>query len=104
MGFIVGLPKTRSGYDSIVVFVDRLTKRAHFVPTKSTVTAPEVARLFFDIVFRLHGLPRVIVSDRDSMFTSSFWQELFTWAIYLNKKFFGHFFPMSHNLRNTPFT
>ncbi|KAL1915429.1 uncharacterized protein VTP21DRAFT_6887 [Calcarisporiella thermophila] len=77
MDFIVGLPKAKSGYDSIIVFVDRLSKRAHFVPTKGTVTAPEVARLFFNNIFRLHGLPRVIITDRDSKFTSSFWQELF---------------------------
>jgi hypothetical protein len=49
---------------------------AHYIPTTTTATAEETARLFFDHVFRLHGLPREIVSDRDSLFTSQFWQAL----------------------------
>jgi len=72
MDFIVQLPTTKSGYDAIVVFVDRLTKRAVFCPTHTTVTAPGVAKLFFDNIFRHHGLPRIIVSDRDAKFTSNF--------------------------------
>src|SRR6266511_685843 len=57
--------------------VDRLSKRDHFEPTVTTATAPDTAKLFFSSIFRLHGLPRAIVSDRDSKFTSRFWQELF---------------------------
>jgi hypothetical protein len=77
MDFIVQLPKTRNGYDSIVVFVDKLTKRAHFQPCHTSITAPEVATIFFSTIFRYHGLPKVIISDRDTKFTSKFWKCLF---------------------------
>ncbi len=74
MDFIVQLPKTKAGNDAIVVFVDMFSKMVHFVPMKSNATAPDVAQLFFHHVFHLHGLPKVIVSDRDAKFTSKFWQ------------------------------
>ena len=77
MNFVVQLPTTRQGYDATLVIVNRLTKRAHFIPTHTSVTAPEVAKLFFVNIFRLHGLPRVIISDRDPKFTSHFWKALF---------------------------
>jgi hypothetical protein len=77
MDFVFGLPRTPRGHDGVLVFVDRLSKMAHFVPTKQTVTAPEVARLFIDNVYRLHGLPKSIVSDRDPRFTGHFWRSLF---------------------------
>jgi hypothetical protein len=77
MDFIVELPRTKQGYDAILVVVDRLTKRAHFCPTTTDVTAPGAARVFVDNIFRLHGLPRTIVSDRDPRFTSDFWKALF---------------------------
>jgi hypothetical protein len=77
MDFITQLPLTRSKHDAIVVFVDMLSKMVHFVPTTTTATAPATARIFFDSIFRLHGLPKVIVSDRDSKFTSRFWRTLF---------------------------
>jgi transposase InsO family protein len=77
MDFITQLPKTKAGHDAIVVFVDVFSKMVHFVPTKTTATAPETAKLFFDHIFRLHGLPQSIVSDRDAKFTSRFWQTLF---------------------------
>jgi transposase InsO family protein len=77
MDFIVQLPKTRGGNDAIVVFVDMFSKMVHFAPTKTTASAPDTARIFFDHVFRLHGLPKSIVSDRDAKFTSKFWQTLF---------------------------
>ena len=77
MDFIVSLPRTSEGYDSIFVVVDRLSKMAHLIPTRSTATAAETARLFFVHIFRLHGLPSEIVSDRDSKFTSEFWRQLF---------------------------
>ena len=76
MDFITHLPKIKNHFDSIFVVVDRLSKRVHFIPTTSTVTAPDVAHLFFTHIFRHHGLPRVIVSDRDPKFISKFWQEL----------------------------
>ena len=77
MDFIVQLPLTKQGHDAIVVFVDRLTKRAHFQAMHTSATAPEVAKLFFSVIFKNHGLPRVIVSDRDAKFPSHFWQALF---------------------------
>jgi hypothetical protein len=79
MDFTTGLPKVQ-GIDCIYVVVDRLTKYAHFYAITSEFKAPQVADLFFREVFRLHGLPRNIVSDRDSKFISLFWQELFRLA------------------------
>lgn len=77
MDFIVDLPKSGvEMFDCVMIVVDRLSKMAHFVPTHATATAEDVARLFFNNVFRLHGLPRSIVSDRDSRFTSRFWSAL----------------------------
>ncbi|OWZ19856.1 Reverse transcriptase-RNase H-integrase [Phytophthora megakarya] len=76
MDFIVQLPITSSGYDSVMVVVDQLTKRAHFVPGKVTDKAQDVAMRYRQDIFRLHGLPNVILSDRDSKFTSLFWKKL----------------------------
>ncbi|KAJ9534914.1 hypothetical protein QJQ45_029577 [Haematococcus lacustris] len=77
MDLITQLPVTSAGHDAIVVFVDKLTKMIHTVPTTTTVSAPELAQLFFDSVFKYHGLPKVIISDRDPRFTSNFWQQLY---------------------------
>ena len=74
MDLITSLPTTADGHDAIMVFVDRLSKMAHFAPTTTEVTAEGVARLFTDHVFRYHGLPQSIVSDRDARFTSQFWR------------------------------
>jgi hypothetical protein len=74
---ITDLPKTSSGYDSIAVFVDRLSKMVHLAPTTKKVNAPGYAQLFFDYVIKLHGLPEVIISDRDPRFTSKFYTTLF---------------------------
>ena len=76
MDFITHLPKTRSGHTSIYVVVDRLSKLAHFIPTVDTASADDVARLFIDNIFALHGMPRRIVSDRDTRFTGSFWASM----------------------------
>src|SRR4051812_18327018 len=70
MDFITQLPVTKAGFDAIVVFVDTFSKMVHFVPTCTTATAPDTARIFFDHVFKLHGLPQSIVSDHDAKFTS----------------------------------
>ena len=59
LDFIVQLPKTKKGYDAIVVFVDRLSKMVHFAACKSDVTAEQMATLLFDNVFKLHGLPEI---------------------------------------------
>lgn len=76
MDFITHLPKTRSGFTAIFVVVCRLTKMVHFIATHDTATAADTARLFRDRIFCLHGLPKGIVSDRDTKFTGAFWQEL----------------------------
>jgi hypothetical protein len=76
MDFIVQLPKTSRDHDAITVFVDKLSKQVHFVPSNTKDTASDVALLFFNNIFRLHGMPTTIVSDRDSKFTSRFWKEL----------------------------
>ena len=79
MDFITGLPKTQ-GKDCIFVVVERLTKFAHFFAIATDFSAAQVAELFFREIFRLHGLPKTIVNDRDSKFMSTFWQELF-WLV-----------------------
>jgi len=76
MDFIEGLPKSE-GYDVILVIVDRFTKCAHFIPIRHPFTAPTIARAVFDNVVKLHGMPKTIVSDRDKIFTSTVWKELF---------------------------
>nr|ABA98151.1 retrotransposon protein, putative, Ty3-gypsy subclass [Oryza sativa Japonica Group] len=76
MDFITGLPRTSAGHDSIWVVVDRLTKLAHFIPVKTTYTGNKLAELYMARVVCLHGVPKKIVSDRGSQFTSKFWQKL----------------------------
>ena len=77
MDFMVALPTTSEGWDAMFVVVDTLTKMAHFIPTKTTPTAKDTAHLFFDHIFRYHGLPKKIISVRDSKFLSHFWKSLF---------------------------
>jgi len=76
MDFILGLPKSK-GFDTILVIVDRLSKYAHFILLKHPYTAKKVAIIFAKEIVRLHGMPRSILSDRDPLFVSNFWQELF---------------------------
>ena len=78
LDFITKLPLTLNGlYDSILVIMDATSKRVHLVPMmEKGFGAKESAEVFFREIFRLHGLPDVILSDRDPRFTSAFWQEL----------------------------
>jgi hypothetical protein len=76
MDFITGLPKVE-GKDCIYVMVDKLTKFAHFYAIPTEYNVIQVADLFFREVFRLHGLSRNIISDRDNRFIGTFWRELF---------------------------
>ena len=70
--FVVGLPRTAKGYDSIWVIVDRLTKSAHFIPVDTRYTAKKYAGIYFDQIVTLHGVPLTIISDRVSIFVSRF--------------------------------
>jgi hypothetical protein len=76
MDFIVGLPRTQAGYDSIWVIVDRLTKVAHFILVKTTYLGAKLAELYMSRIMCLHGVPKKIVSDKGSQFTSKFWEKL----------------------------
>jgi hypothetical protein len=76
MDFIVGLSRTQSGYDSILVIMDQLTKVAHFIPAKTTYSGPQLAELYISRIVRLHGVPRKIVYDRGMQFISRFWERL----------------------------
>jgi hypothetical protein len=72
MDFIVGLPHTRAGYDSIWVVVDRLTKSAHFIPVKTSYNSAILVELSMSWIFYLHGVPKKIVLVRRTQFTSHF--------------------------------
>ncbi|GJY14773.1 putative reverse transcriptase domain-containing protein [Tanacetum coccineum] len=76
MDFVTKLPKTSSGHDTIYVILDRLTKSAHFLPKKETYSIKKLTRLYLKEVVSSHGVPVLIISDRDSRFTSHFWQSL----------------------------
>jgi hypothetical protein len=76
MDLIVGLPRRSTGYDSIWVIVDRLTKVAHFIRVKTTYLGARLAELYMARIVSVHGTSKKIVSDRGSQFTSRFWQKL----------------------------
>jgi hypothetical protein len=72
MDYIVGLPRTRAGYDSIWVVVNRSTKEAHFIPVKTSDSSAVLAELYMSRIVCLHGVPKKIVSDRGTQFTLHF--------------------------------
>ncbi|GKB32473.1 putative reverse transcriptase domain-containing protein [Tanacetum coccineum] len=73
---VTKLPKTSTGHDAIWVIVDRLTKSAHFIPIRATDSMETLTRLYIKEIVSRHGVPISIISDRDSHFTSRFWQSL----------------------------
>jgi hypothetical protein len=76
MDFIVSLPHTSRGYNSIWVIVDRLTKSAHFIPVATTYRVGQYAELYISYIVRYHGVLKIIISDRGSTFVARFWEQL----------------------------
>ncbi|KAI3494494.1 hypothetical protein L1887_40742 [Cichorium endivia] len=74
--FVTKLPRTSKGHDTIWVIVDRLTKSTHFLPIREDYKTERLAQIYIDRIVALHGVPLSIISDRDSRFTSRFWQIL----------------------------
>jgi hypothetical protein len=78
MDFITGLTESTKHNDSIMVVVEKMSKVAHFILVKSTIKEIDISIIFMKEIFRLHGMHKKIVSDRDTQFTSSFWKSLFS--------------------------
>jgi hypothetical protein len=76
MSFIVGLPRTQAGYDLIWVIMDHLTKVVHSILVKMIYSGVKLVELYMFRIMCLHGVPKKIVSDRGSQFTSNFWEKL----------------------------
>ena len=78
MDFVTSLLKIKKQNDSIFVVIDKLSMAAHFIPMKSTYKAMNIADIFLKEIFRLHGIPKVIISNRDVKFIGNFWRYLFS--------------------------
>jgi hypothetical protein len=76
MDFIVGLPRTSCGYNSIWVIVDHLTKSAHFIPVAMTYRVGQYIELYISHIVRYHGILKTIIPDRGSIFVARFWEQL----------------------------
>jgi hypothetical protein len=76
MDFITGLPTSTKKNDAIMLVVDKLSKSAHFIPIKSTFKAIDITNVFMKEIFRLYGMLKEIVFDRETKFTSNFWKSL----------------------------
>ena len=94
MDFVTGFPKSKRGNDAIFVVIDKLTKVAHFLPIKESITAAQLAELYTSRIVSLHGIPQVISSDRGSIFTSKFWDS-FQKAMGTNIRFSTAFHPQT---------
>jgi hypothetical protein len=77
MDFITGFPNTQRQNDPIMIVIDKLSKSAYFIPMKSTYKEINIIEIFMKEIFRLHGIPKMGILDRDVKFTSNFWKELF---------------------------
>jgi len=76
LDFVEGMPQS-DNYNALLVVIDKFTKYGHFIPIKHPFTAVQVAQIFMNNVYKLHGLPKTIISDRDRVFSSTVWQQLF---------------------------
>ena len=94
MDFVTGFPKSKRGNDAIFVVIDKLTKVAHFLPIKESITAAQLAELYTSRIVSLHGIPQLISSDRGSIFTSKFWDS-FQKAMGTNIRFSTAFHPQT---------
>ena len=78
MDFIMVLPKIRKKNDSVIVVFDKLSKETHFIPRKLAYKEVHIVYIFLNEIFRLHGIPKEVISDRDTNFTWDFWRSLFS--------------------------
>jgi hypothetical protein len=76
LDFIEGLPKSKS-FDSILMVIDKFSKYGHFIPLSHPYTTLSIAQLYLNNIYKLHGMPKFLMSERDKLFTNTLWQELF---------------------------